>query len=238
MLVPDWLQTLALISLILAGLSALLIAIDLLSGHQRKMWIMNVVWPLTALYAGPLAIWAYFTVGRKSQKSSGRKETGQSRTETKKGENKIRKPFWQSVGVGALHCGSGCTLGDLIAESLLLLIPVTLFGSKLYGGWLIDYIFAFCIGIVFQYYAIKPMKNLSPRAAFVAALKADTLSLTAWQLGMYGWMAISTFLIFGRTLEATEPIFWFMMQIAMMLGFVTAYPVNWWLIRSGIKEAR
>lgn len=27
-----------------------------------------------------------------------------------------------------------------------------------------------------------------------------------------------------------------MMQIAMMCGFLTAYPVNWWLIKTGIKE--
>jgi hypothetical protein len=27
-----------------------------------------------------------------------------------------------------------------------------------------------------------------------------------------------------------------MMQIAMLCGFVTAYPVNWWLIRTGVKE--
>ena len=29
-----------------------------------------------------------------------------------------------------------------------------------------------------------------------------------------------------------------MMQIAMLCGFVTIYPVNWWLIISGLKEAR
>jgi len=27
-----------------------------------------------------------------------------------------------------------------------------------------------------------------------------------------------------------------MMQIAMLFGFLTAYPVNWWLIKKGIKE--
>ena len=27
-----------------------------------------------------------------------------------------------------------------------------------------------------------------------------------------------------------------MMQVAMMAGFATTYPVNWWLIASGIKE--
>jgi len=28
-----------------------------------------------------------------------------------------------------------------------------------------------------------------------------------------------------------------MMQNAMLAGFATGYPVNWWLIRKGIKEA-
>lgn len=32
------------------------------------------------------------------------------------------------------------------------------------------------------------------------------------------------------------PEFWVMMQIGMMAGFVTSYPVNWWLLRRGIKE--
>lgn len=28
-----------------------------------------------------------------------------------------------------------------------------------------------------------------------------------------------------------------MMQIGMVLGYFTSYPVNWWLIRKGVKEA-
>ena len=27
-----------------------------------------------------------------------------------------------------------------------------------------------------------------------------------------------------------------MMQIAMLAGFLTSYPVNWWLVSTGIKE--
>lgn len=53
---------------------------------------------------------------------------------------------------------------------------------------------------------------------------------------MYGSMAIAIFLIFKRRLEASEIMFWFVMQIAMMVSFITAYPVNWWLIKKGIKE--
>lgn len=218
------------ISLTTGGISLLIITIDLLNGHSQKMWIMNIVWPVTGLYAGPLALIAYYTIGRKSMKKNNDTNKHNDEEHTKK------KPFWQSVLAGTLHCGSGCTLGDIIAEFGLLLFPFAVFGSKLYGGWVVDYIIAFLIGIMFQYYAIKPMKNLPPGKAIVAALKADTLSLTSWQVGMYGWMAISVFLIFHRRLEATEPLFWFMMQIGMMLGFLTAYPVNWWLIKSKIKE--
>jgi ABC-type Mn2+/Zn2+ transport system permease subunit len=58
---------------------------------------------------------------------------------------------------------------------------------------------------------------------------------------MYGFMAIAHFWLFGAllgiTLEASMPEFWLMMQIAMLCGFLTAYPVNWWLVRRGIKEA-
>ncbi len=28
-----------------------------------------------------------------------------------------------------------------------------------------------------------------------------------------------------------------MMQLAMIVGFATSYPANWWLVRRGIKEA-
>jgi hypothetical protein len=31
------------------------------------------------------------------------------------------------------------------------------------------------------------------------------------------------------------PVFWFMMQIGLILGFATTYPVNRWLVRVGIK---
>lgn len=108
----------------------------------------------------------------------------------------------------------------------------------MYGAWLTDFMLAFVIGILFQYYSIKPMKkSLSVKEILVAALKADTLSLTFWQIGMYGWMGFASFIIFNSELKATEPMFWYMMQIAMFCGSITAYPVNWWLLRKNIKEA-
>ncbi len=81
---------------------------------------------------------------------------------------------------------------------------------------------------------------MSPGAGIVAALKADTLSLISWQVGMYGFMALAQFAVLPAlgapraTVDTVE--FWFVMQVAMVAGFVTAYPVNWWLVSAGIKE--
>jgi hypothetical protein len=38
------------------------------------------------------------------------------------------------------------------------------------------------------------------------------------------------------TLSPDHAAYWFLMQIEMILGFITVYPVNVWLIRRGIKE--
>jgi hypothetical protein len=93
--------------------------------------------------------------------------------------------------------------------------------------------------VLFQYFAIAPMQKLSLRAGLAAALEADALSLIAWQIGMYGFMAFAQSCIFGHFLGAPATVdaveFWFAMQVAMVVGFVASYPVNWWLIRSGIK---
>jgi hypothetical protein len=216
------LHTIAVISLIISVVCGLIIAGDILAGNHQQMRIMNFVYPITALYGGIFALVFYYCIGKNGAKNR---------------QHTHRKPFWQSVAIGALHCGSGCTLGDIFAEALLFYMPVLIFGSKLAGTWTIDYIFAFVIGILFQYYAIKPMGKLSTVNALKAALKADTLSLTSWQAGMYGWMAICFFVLFKNRPEPTDPVFWLMMQVAMLFGFATAYPVNRWLIKKGIKEA-
>jgi hypothetical protein len=225
------LETIALISLLVGAICAIFIVIDLVAGHAQEMWIMNLVWPITALYAGPLALWGYFTAGRLSTKRAMR----EAKARHKKPPGKT-KPFWQMVALGATHCGSGCTLADIVGETALLFFPLTLFGQKIFGAWAVDYVLALLFGIFFQYFTIAPMRNLSLGEGLVAASKADFLSLTAWQVGMYGWMAIVTFLIFGHELPKTGPVFWCMMQIAMLAGFLTSYPVNWFLLRAGIKE--
>jgi len=41
---------------------------------------------------------------------------------------------------------------------------------------------------------------------------------------------------YGAVAPVDSPEFWFAMQLAMLGGFMTSYPVNWLLIRAGWKE--
>lgn len=227
---PDWLRILAIASLLVSCVCALIL-VARIAQEPQKMWIMNIVWPVTALWAGPLAVWGYQRWGKAGSEAA-------ARAAKRHGDEppNHEQPFPVLTAKAATHCGSGCTLGDMVAESLIVLVPLTVFGKHIFGAWIYDFVLAYCIGIFFQYFTIKPMRNLSVGQGLLAAVKADTASLLAWQLGMYGWMAIVTFVIFQRELPKASPVFWFMMQVAMLCGFLTAYPVNWWLLRRGLKE--
>ena len=112
--------------------------------------------------------------------------------------------------------------------------------DKTYAIWTLDFLLAFGFGIVFQYFAGVPMRHLSWRQRVLAAVKADSLSLAAWQIGMYCSMGFLQFAVFEWEFGARAPVnsveFWAAMQLAMTAGFIASYPMNWWLIRAGIRE--
>jgi hypothetical protein len=149
-----------------------------------------------------------------------------------------RSPTWRQIAIADSHCGAGCTLGDIAVETLIFRLSLTILGSKLLASYVWDLPAAWIFGIAFQYFTIKPMRRLSSKEALWAAIKSDTFSVLAFQVGMYSWMALMHFQLFAtHPVAANSPIYWFMMQIAMICGFITSYPANWLLIRSGVKEA-
>jgi putative flippase GtrA len=147
-------------------------------------------------------------------------------------------PTWQQTAVATSHCGAGCTVGDIVAEFSIMGLGLRLFGSPLYASFAADLLLAWLLGIAFQYFSIKPMRHLSSSQALVAALKADTLSILAFEVGLFGWMALTYFVLFPNPhLEPNQALYWFMMQIGMVIGFLTSYPMNRVLVRWGTKEA-
>ncbi|HEX5243466.1 MAG TPA: DUF4396 domain-containing protein, partial [Tepidisphaeraceae bacterium] len=158
---------------LIVALGCSLVAIADECRHPQHMWIMHVVWPVAALYAGPLALWAYYRYGRLSTRAAMR-EAKQRGEEAPAKQN----PFPAIVALAATHCGAGCSLGDLCAQWLVFATGATLWPlpnhPHVFAAWVIDFAFAYAFGIVFQYFTIAPMRGLSPGAGIWAAVKADT----------------------------------------------------------------
>ena len=218
---------LAWVSIAVAVMCAVVIVVDEVR-HPQSMGVMNVVWPITALYFSVLAVWGYFAVGRKS--------ASDAMVSMKMGGD--GPPTLEQAAVGTSHCGAGCMIADVVADFGIAAAGITLLGSALWAEYAIDFAAAWALGVVFQYFAIKPMrKEQSVGGALWAAVKADTLSILAFQVGMYAWMALVYFKLFRAPhLTPFDPRYWLMMQIGMICGFATSLPMNRLLIGMGLKE--
>jgi hypothetical protein len=220
-MIPSWLEILASVSLIVSfGCSGVLVV--LVVRRPQPMAVMNFVWPITALYLGPIAIWWYWTLAHTA--SNQMPATAKMR------------PFWKTILIEATHCGAGCVIGDVIAEFTVAATGAKVGGSVLFAEFGADYVLAFLFGIAFQYFAIAPMKGLSLLPGIRAAIQADGVSLTAFEIGLFAWMFVMTQLPFHHELTPLQVTFWFLMQVGMVIGYVTSYPANWLLVRIGIKE--
>lgn len=247
------LYIISILSVVSGFLCTLIILLHIFPHRRQSMKIMEAVWPLTGLWANWIGLWAYLrmSIFRNPKKPMNMGDmnmlsakdhsiSSAHKTNPEMGNMKMNMPTrsrWQTVALSTLHCGAGCTLADIIGEWFTFLVPVSISGSFIAGQWTLDYLLALIIGIYFQYAAIRPMEHLSRGATVIKAFKIDFFSLTSWQIGMYGWMAI---VIFGLYQDSPLPRnsweFWFMMQIAMCCGFLTSYPTNWLLVKLGIKK--
>ena len=217
-------------SLLLAVASAIFIALDELR-HPQRMWIMKIVWPVTALYLSVVAVWWYLRAGRPMAKDS---PMGMAMKVD--GGDKMPPTFAQ-IALATSHCAAGCVLADIVIESAISRFGLKVAGSPLFASYALDFWGAWALGILFQYFTIKPMRNLSPIEGLVAAIRADTLSILAFQVGMYAWMAVVYYGLFPAPhLEANQPAYWLMMQIAMVCGFLTSLPMNRLLVSISWKE--
>jgi hypothetical protein len=201
--------------------TAVAIALDVLQ-HPQRTKIMNIVWPITGLYLPIVGWWLYDNVSR-PKPMYGRVITGRQR-------------FLTIVFVSATRCASGCVVGDLIGAPIVFFAGWNILGERLYAEYVVLFALAYCLGIAFQYFPIRAARKIAPRSALVEAVKADTFALTAFEAGLFAWIGVVYFFVMPRP-ELTSPFYWFMMQIGMVIGFITSLPPNWLLVRSGVKLA-
>ena len=231
-----WLHAISWIFLGLGGITALILVAEVVR-HPQHMRIMNVVWPITGLYFPVIGLLFYRRFGRPT--AAGDHEHSHEMPNDQMAHESAHEsltPPAKEVFLSASHCGSGCVIGDIIGAPIVFFTGLTLLGSRLFAEYLVEFVLAYILGVAFQYFPIRAMRHVSPGQAIADAVKADTLSLVAFQVGMFAWMAIMYYLLMpGHPPGANSPIFWFMFQIGMVLGFLTSWPANQFLIKQGIK---
>jgi hypothetical protein len=103
--------------------------------------------------------------------------------------------------------------------------------------YILDLPLAWTFGMLFQYFVIAPIRGQVGRLAPLGdAIRSDTLSVLSFEVGLFGWMALVQEVIWQPSLPIDSSSWWFMMQVGMLIGFLTSWPVNRWLLRHGIKE--
>jgi hypothetical protein len=255
---PAWLTVLAWAYLAVCFCCAGIISWDIAFNRRRQpMGVMNFVFPITALYFGPLALGLYWRWERAAARTAaiepvpmnmapanaagitaaGDGGAGSSGADQAAPAGEPGRPSWLSMAVEVSHCGAGCTLGDVISEFAIFGLGLTIAGMTMLAEYVGDYVLALAFGIIFQYFAIAPMRGLGLRDGLKAAAKADFLSLTAFEVGLFGWMAVMAFVLFPspHQLMPSSAAFWLLMQVGMIIGYFSSWPANVWLVRRGIK---
>jgi hypothetical protein len=268
---PAWLTVIAWLYLSACFCCAGIIAYDIaVNRRHQPMGVMNAVYPITALYFGPLALALYWRWGRAApgtamspmslsrtsvSNAAGASEgdrhlpggahahhdqasaAGQGDADQQARPAERARPRWVTIAIEVSHCGSGCALGDVISEFAIFALGLTIAGVTLGAEYVGDYALALAFGIVFQYFAIAPMRGLGLRDGLAAAAKADFISLTAFEIGLFGWMAVMAYVLFPapHQLVPNSAAFWLLMQVGMIIGYFASWPANVWLINRGIK---
>ncbi len=184
-MVPTWLTVISWIAIAAAFLCAGFILYDKFGrGYRQHTWIMEVVWPLTALYFGPLALWAYYRWGRPNS----------GKWQEKHGDP-AEKSFPATTAVGATHCGAACILAHLPGVWLVFLLGLTIASVHLWPMMLAIFPLTFAFMAVSEYFH-KSMSGISVGQGLVAVLVAAAVSSVAYEVGMFGWMAIMQLVLF------------------------------------------
>jgi FtsP/CotA-like multicopper oxidase with cupredoxin domain len=201
----------------LAVLSTAYVAWDNFVRKNPEETVMKWGWVLITLYMGPVALTLYVLSDKEPAPGT---------------HEEFVKPLWKQ-GVGStVHCIAGDATGIIVAAAI-----TGVLGLPMWIDFIVEYSAGFAFGLfIFQSLFMKDMLGGSYPRALRASFIPEWLSMNMMAAGMFPTMA---FLMMGRdmrAMEPTEPLFWAVMSVGVIVGFTTAYPVNVWLVARNLKH--
>ena len=138
---------------------------------------------------------------------------------------------WRQVLGSTMHCAAGDGLG-IVAGAVI--------GAFLHVSAATDFMLEYGLGFgfgwaYFQAFAMRDMAGGSYLRSLQSTFLPELLSMNLLMAGMEPTMR----LLMGSLEGAGDPLnqaFWFVMSMSLIVGFLLAYPMNWWLVAKGMKH--
>jgi hypothetical protein len=138
---------------------------------------------------------------------------------------------WRQALGSTMHCVAGDGIGILAGAVLS-----GAFGISGLAEVALEYILGFAFGwTIFQALFMRDMAGGSYRRALTGTFVSELLSMNLLMAGM-----VPTVMTLRARIPAaadpTTPSFWFVMSMGLLVGFLFAYPMNWWLVAHHLKH--
>jgi len=138
---------------------------------------------------------------------------------------------WRQTLGSAMHCVAGDGVGILAGAVISSVAGLTGLAEVI-----LEYVLGFAIGwTIFQALFMRDMAGGSYKRALTSTFVPELLSMNLLMAGMVPTMMILKAHIQSAS-DPTRPSFWFVMSMALLVGFVTSYPINWWLVANHLKH--
>jgi manganese oxidase len=201
----------------LAAASTAYVAWDNFGARNPEMTVMKWGWVLITLYMGPVGAALYVLTDKEPHPGT---------------HEEFVRPLWKQ-GVGStVHCIAGDATGIITAA-----VIVAVLGLPMKTDLVIEYAAGFLFGLlIFQALFMRSMAGGSYLRALRQSFIPEWFSMNMMAAGMF---PVMTLLMMGRDMRAMEPSqpqFWFVMSVGVIVGFATAYPVNVWMVAQGLKH--
>lgn len=138
---------------------------------------------------------------------------------------------WRQTLGSTMHCVAGDGVGILagaVISSVIGLAGIT--------EVVVEYVLGFAFGwTIFQAPFMRDMAGGSYRRALIGTFVPELLSMNLLMAGMVPTVMILKTLIRSAN-DPANPSFWFVMSMGLLVGFIIAYPMNWWLVANHLKH--
>lgn len=198
---------------VLTGFSLAFVAVDIRSTPEST--VMKWGFVLITAYTGPIGVFLYVLGCREPLPGL---------------HERYAAVRWRQVLGSTMHCVAGDGVGILVGAAL-----ARLFHIEGIAEIALEYVLGFTFGwTVFQALAARDMAG-SYGQSLKATFVPEFLSMNTLMAAMVPVAALFAH-YFDASLDPLRPEFWFRMSMALLAGFIVAYPMNWWLVARQLKH--